>query len=257
MNSAASKLPFQPFLVQLADLTLLQLTNWRWSWRGLLLTGILAPTFTILALGAFAADSGPLALGFVLTGNLVISLLFSTMGQVSSHFAFMRNVGRLEFFATLPVYRSALVLATLAAFFALSLPSTIATLIIGMIVLQVPVAISPWVLVVVPLISLSLSGLGTLLGLIGRTPEEVSSLNMLTTFVLAGLGPVVIPAENLPPFMSVIGLVSPATYAASALRQVILGWPDRLPLVLDLAVLAALTVGLLWLVERRLDWRVT
>ncbi len=113
------------------------------------------------------------------------------------------------------------------------------------------------VLVVVPLISLSLSGLGTLLGLIGRTPEEVSSLNMLTTFVLAGLGPVVIPAENLPPFMSMIGLLSPATYAASALRQVILGWPDRLPLALDLAVLAALTVGLLWLVERRLDWRVT
>lgn len=252
-----SKLPYQPFLVQLVDLTLLQLTNWRWSWRSLLLTGALAPTFTILALGVFARSNGQTALGYVLTGNIVISLLFSTMGQVSSHFAFMRAVGRLEFFATLPIHRTALILATLASFFLLALPSTVITILVGTLVLEVPLAISPLALIVIPLISVSLSGLGALIGLIGRTPEEVGSLNLVATFILSALGPVIFPPEALPPLMNTIGLLSPATYAASALRQVVLGWPDRLPLALDVTVLIAVTLGFLWLVGRKLDWRVT
>jgi ABC-2 type transport system permease protein len=257
MNVNNSKLAFQPFAVQLVDLTLLQLTNWRWSWRSLLLTGALAPIFTILALGVFARNNGPTALGYVLAGNIVISLLFSTMGQVSGHFAFMRAVGRLEFFATLPIHRTALILATLASFFVLAIPSTLITIAFGAAFLEVPLQISPLALFVIPLISVSLSGLGALIGLIGRTPEETGSLNLVATFVLSALGPVIIPPESLPPIMNTIGLLSPATYAASALRQVMLGWPDRLPLALDVVVLVAITLGFLWLVGRKLDWRVS
>ncbi len=33
----------QPFTVQLVDLTLMQFTNWRWSWRGMIVTGLIAP----------------------------------------------------------------------------------------------------------------------------------------------------------------------------------------------------------------------
>ena len=179
------------------------------------------------------------------------------MGQVSGHFAFMRAVGRLEFFATLPIHRTALILATLISFFLLSLPSTLITLAFATVFLEVPLAISPLALIVIPLISVSLSGLGALIGLVGRTPEEVGSLNLVATFVLSALGPVIFPPENLPPFMNTIGLFSPATYAASALRQVLLGWPDRLPLALDVAVLSAVALGFLWLVGRKLDWRVS
>ena len=52
-----------------------------------------------------------------------------------------------------------------------------------------------------------------------------------------------------------ISLLSPATYAASALRQVVLNMPDRIPLVVDLLVLTGVTTGLLWVVNNRLDWR--
>lgn len=245
----------QSFLIQLIDLTLMQLTNWRWSWRATVINGVFAPTFTLIAVGLFATDESPETLGYILTGNLVISLLFSTMGQVSSHFAFMRAVGRLDFFATLPIYRSALILATVLAFLLLALPSAAAMLVIGTLYLGIPVQLHPLVLVVIPLIAVSLSGLGALIGLMGRTPEEVGSTNMLATFILAALGPVLFPASRLPEFIKTISLLSPATYAASALRQVILGWPDRLPLALDIAVLVVVTGGLLWLVGQRLDWR--
>ena len=72
----------QPILAQLVDLVLIELTNWRWSWRGTLIGGILTPLFTIVALGVFARDGGTEALVYVMTGNMVVSLLFGTMGNV-------------------------------------------------------------------------------------------------------------------------------------------------------------------------------
>jgi len=48
----------QPSLpVQLVDLFLIELTNWRWSWRTLIITGTVTPLFSIVALGIFARDS--------------------------------------------------------------------------------------------------------------------------------------------------------------------------------------------------------
>ncbi|MBN1963042.1 MAG: ABC transporter permease [Anaerolineae bacterium] len=245
----------QPFWTQLLDLTFMQLTNWRWSWRGAVIISTLAPLGSTLGFGIFAADAGPEALGYVLTGNVVLSLLFATVDRVSNHFGYMRMVGRLDFFATLPVQRAALILATVIAFFMLALPSALTTLLVGTALLHVPLVFDPWLIVVVPLIGFSLSGLGALIGLLGRTPEEVGGLGTLISLLLFGFGPVVIPLDRLPAIITNLSLLSPATYAASALRQTLLGWPDRIPLALDLAVLAALAVGLLWLVGQRMDWR--
>ncbi len=165
------------------------------------------------------------------------------------------GLGRLDYFATLPIHRSALILATVFAFLALSLPPTLTTLAAGSLILRLPLVLSPWALVVVPLTSVSLSGLGALLGLVGRTPQEVDSLNLLTTLILFGFGPVVIPPDRLPALIVHLSALSPATYAASAIRQAVLGWSDRLPLALDLAVLSALSIVLLWLVSQRMEWR--
>jgi ABC-2 type transport system permease protein len=245
----------QPFWVQLGDLILIQLANWRWSWRGALLTGLVAPLLSTAALGLFARDSGEVALAYILTGNMVMSLLFGTFDRVAAHFAYMRAVGRLDFFATLPIYRSALIVATVIAFLALALPSLILTLAFGTLILDLPLAISPWLLVVVPLIGTSLCGLGALIGLSMETPENVGNISSLITFVLVGLGPVIIPLDRLPPIIGTISYLSPATYAASALRQTVLGLSDRIPLGVDLLVLASLLIVSLWAVGRKLDWR--
>jgi ABC-2 type transport system permease protein len=245
----------QPFFVQLVDLTLIQLTNWRWSWRSTVIISMIFPILSIGALGIFARNSGPDALAYVVTGNIVLSLLFRTVGQVSNNFSYMRVVGMLDYFATLPIYRSALILASVFAFLLLSLPSTLWTLALGALILRIPLAISPWIVVVIPLVSLTLCGLGALIGLVGRTPQEVDSISTLTTFLLLAVGPVIIPADALPGVVQVIGLFSPATYAASALRQVVLGLPDRIPLAVDMLALTVLLLGFLWLVAQRIDWR--
>ncbi len=72
--------------------------------------------------------------------------------------------------------------------------------------------------------------------------------------VMLGLGPVMFPPDRLPGVMLFLGLFSPATYAASALRQALLG-PLTGQIVLDLAVLAGVAALVFWLVGRKMDWR--
>ena len=132
-----------PILVQGVDLFLIELTNWRWSWRSMVLTATLAPVASILALGMFARDSGREALTYILTGNLVLSLMFGNMDNVQSHFSFMRLNGSLDYFATLPIRRFALILAVMLSFLLLSLPSMVVTLLLGTLYLHVPIAPSP------------------------------------------------------------------------------------------------------------------
>lgn len=244
----------QPFLTQLVDLTLMQLTNWRWSWRSMIIVGMIGPVLSMLSFGIVAQGS-PGAIEYILTGNVVLALLLDGLGKVSSNVAFMKFNGTLDYFATLPVYRSALVLATVIAFFILSLPAVLVTMLVGTILLHVPLQISPLAVVVIPLICISLSGLGALIGIFARTPEEAGSLNLITTLFLFSFGPVLVPLDRLPEIMGTLSLFSPSTYAASALRQVVLNIPDRLPLALDVLVLTGVTILLLWIVNSRIDWR--
>lgn len=71
---------------------------------------------------------------------------------------------------------------------------------------------------------------------------------------MLGLGPVVVPPERLPDMMLLLGRLSPATYAALAVRQTLIG-PLTGQIMIDLLVLMGLSVGIFWLVGRKMDWR--
>jgi len=243
-----------PGFSQLVDLFLIELTNWRWSWRSMLLTGTLAPVFSILAMGIFARDSGREALTYVLTGNMVISLMFGNMGNVQSHFTFMRFQGALDYYATLPIRKHNLILAVVLSFLLLSLPSLTITMLLGALVLHVPITLHPLVLVVIPACAISLSGIGALIGASVRNRHEADALSLVVTMVMAGLGPVVVPPERLPTALLTLGRLNPATYAASALRQAVIG-PLTRHIALDLAALVGSTILIFGTVSRVLDWR--
>ena len=241
-------------LTQLLDLILIQLSNWRWSWRRMITTGMVAPVISLMALGLFARESGPEALAYVLTGNVVLALMFENMSKVSGNFAYMKAMGTLEYFATLPVQRYMVVLATLIAFFFMSLPATLVTILAGHFLLGVPLSPHLLLLLVVPLTAVPLAALGALIGSTARTPEEGGSTTTLLIFLLTGLGPVVIPPDRLPEVMVKLGRLSPATYAASALRQTLIG-PVTDQLVWDLLALFLLTLLLGWATGRKMTWR--
>jgi ABC-2 type transport system permease protein len=245
----------QPSLfVQLLDLFLIEMTNWRWSWRALVVTGTLAPLMSILALGVFARDSGATTLSYILSGNIVLALMFGNMSNLENHFVYMRFAGTLDYFASLPIQRPVLILAVVLAFLLLSLPSLIVTISLGSLFLRVPLSLHPAILLVIPLCTIPLSGIGALIGVTARNPQEAGSIGLVVTLVMLSLGPVVVPPERLPGIMLLLGRFSPATYAASAVRQTLIG-PLTGQIVIDLLILTGLSVGIFWLVGRKMDWR--
>ena len=123
---------------------------------GTLVTGIAAPLLFVVALGFFARDSGPDALSYVLIGNVVLALMFTLMNRVTSNFAFMRANGALDYFASLPIHKHNLILATIFAFFLLSLPAVLITIFIGAWILGVPLAVNPLFLPILPLTAIPL-----------------------------------------------------------------------------------------------------
>ena len=243
-----------PLYLQFWDLFLIELSNWRWGWRNLVLTGTVLPVFGILLLGSFARDLGTYALSFVLIGNLVMALLFEHMGKMISHFAYLKTAGSLDYFATLPVRKVVLILAASFAFFILFLPALVVVLAGGALILRLELQIHPLAFVVVPLCALPLAGIGALMGVTFRTPEEASAAGRLLTILMLTVGPVLVPPDRLPDWLVWLGFLSPATYAASALRQVLLG-PLGMRLLLDSVVLAACILISFRMVDRKMDWR--
>jgi ABC-2 type transport system permease protein len=68
------------------------------------------------------------------------------------------------------------------------------------------------------------------------------------------IGPVVVPPDHLPAILLFLGHFSPTTYAASALRQVLVG-PVTGELAIDIVILAGVTIIIFWLVGRNMSWR--
>lgn len=258
-----STMPINPILerrqrqspaAQWWDLFLMELTNWRWSWRLTLIAGSLMPLFLVVLLGVFANTRDRGALVYILTGNMVIGLLFGTMTRIINRVEFLRFGGGLDFFATLPVQRFLFVFALVASFLVFSLPSLVITLTVGALWLALPLALHPLLLLVIPLCTIPLAGVGVFLGLISRHWGEASSWGFVVSILLSVLGPVMIPPDQLPTLLIRLGRLSPATYAASALRQVVIG-PVTAQIFVDLAVLGGMSALLLWLVERKISWR--
>ncbi len=246
----------QSAMAQLLDLTKLQLSNWRWSWKPMLITGVLSPILTIILLGTVGRDADVSAKQYVLTGAIVMALLFENQNKVAANFSFMREEGTLDYFRTVPVRLILLAPATLAAFFVMSLPAIAVTIAFGQWFLDLPIHPSLWLAVVIPLSAVSLAGIGATIGVLAPSQEASGSISMFAALVLIFLGPVMIAPESLPEVLRNIGLVSPSAHAASALRQSLFG-PVQVSALLQsvafLAVVAVITLAIAHFAMKRRD----
>lgn len=244
----------QPFLNQLVSIFIMELMNWRWSWRFTLTIGLIAPLIFTVMIGAMAQTSDPQTVAYWLTGNIILSLMFTNLSRMANRFAFMREVGSLDYFATLPIRRSALVAGVLTSFFLISLPAVIATILFSAYYLDIQFQIHPLLIVVLPLVGMALAGTGAFIGVTARSQDEAITYGQVVSLLLLIIGPVMMPPDRLPRAVELLGWFSPATYGASALRQTLLG-PMTPRFWLDIFVLTGITVGFLWLVGHRMDWR--
>jgi ABC-2 type transport system permease protein len=237
-----------------ADLLRVLGADLRRSWPWLAVLSILMPITLTWFLSLVLGLTDPATLRFYLAGSLVLSTALGPMSYVLQRLAWSREVREFDYFATLPVPKLLVVLVLFVLGFVSSLPGAVAVLAAGVYGLGVAVDFNPLIPLVLALSSLTLCGVGALLGVWVKDGPTSSVVNQVMVVVVTFLAPVLIPAERLPTPMQWISHLLPPTYAASAVRSVLAG--DVGPrLWLDIAILFAMAVGALLVVQRKLEWR--
>ncbi len=234
------------------DLLLIQLANWRWSWPATLINGLLIPLTTLFFIRSAAGESGASS-EFLISGNIIISLIFTTMGGTSARFSFMRTFGVLDYYATLPVSKVLLVLAVNFGFLILTLPSAFLTILIAQL-FGMHFTLNLTFFLIVPLASFSLSAVGAFVGVVAPNFDTANTITAILQFFFMGAGPILIPAERLPDFLNMVGRALPSTYAADALRRSLANNYD-FTFLFDLAFLIVFNLAAMFFVAKRMEWR--
>jgi ABC-2 type transport system permease protein len=182
----------------------------------------------------------------VVAGTTVLVVAFVALNLLAQRFGAMRASGALDYYLTLPVPPSAVVLGTAASYATFAVPGTIVTAVTGGLVYRLPLSRLWLLLPVVVLTGAALAGVGALLGLIAPRPEIATVAGQLGMSAVLFLD--IIPASRMPEVLRAIRAVLPGTYGADALA---VGFRHRVPwgsvgvdlLVCLLVAIASLLAG--------------
>jgi ABC-2 type transport system permease protein len=153
----------------------------------------------------------------VVAGSTVLVVAFVALNLLAQRFGAMRASGALDYYLTLPVPASSVVLGTAASYATFAVPGTVVTAVSGALVYRLPLG-RLWLLVpVVVLAGAALAGVGALIGLLAPRPEIATVLGQLGMSAVLFLD--IIPASRLPLVLRGIRAVLPGTYGADVLAD--------------------------------------
>lgn len=189
---------------------------------------------------------------FAVTGSLVTTVSLSAMLSLGQHLGSLKETRAHEYYATLPVSRTAFVAAIATRGVLLSLPAVVVVATLGRLLLGIKLNVA-----VVPVLLLgayAMSGLGAFIGFWSPTSRVASLLTQIVQNIIIFFAPVYLPSERLPIALKFTSKLVPTTYVANAVRSVVAGMPLR-DIWSDMAILLACAVISLALVPLRLNWR--
>ncbi len=220
--------------------------NWTW----LIVGALVFPLPLFYMLHAYVGDD-PGATIRIIAGTLVFSVSFSTANQGAQQYLAERFSGNLKLIVTAPVSKFAYVAGTLVHSSGIGAGSVVAILMFALIS---GIDIHPtWTFLPVILLAvLFLSGLAMFITGFATSLTVGSMMANIIGIILAMVSPVFFTMEQAPLLLRWLGYVSPLRYAADGLSTSLTGGTD---VSVEVAVLAASTVGAMSLGLWRLPWR--
>ena len=225
----------------------MQMTRLRTSWRPYLIVSSVMPLGIALLLRAVMDPAQVRAFGIqIVSGSVVLAISMTAIVMLAQRIASLRETRALDFYATLPVSRSAVVASILVSFAVFSLPGAIVVCVAGAALFDLSLAALWAVLPVWALGSFALAGLGVLIGF-GAPDEQLAGMySNLAMMAVLFLG--ILPAAKIPGWLDPVRAVLPSTYAVDALKPGFKGDPG-IGQVGDLLLLALFGALFFWIVR--------
>ena len=244
------------FFIDLKFLWLEQMLEIRRTWYWFLVFSLILPVtmvFGFTRIGSGLTDYGSLI--FIISGSAVFAATNEGLYALAVRIGTMKKEGTLIYYASLPISKTAFLLAILLSRLVVTFPGMLVPLVFGAWLYQIPISLNLWVLVLLLLTAMALSNIGLMLGAVVGSLELVQIIVNILLFVLVMAGPIFSPMDSLPLPLQILSYLLPPTYAAAALRSALHGIFDT-NFYLNVLVLLALTVVGFFLSSRLLRWRI-
>jgi len=189
--------------------------------RRVLIFSVLLPAILLLVIGApnkHAAYQGTTVAAYIMVSMAIFGAMSSATGTAGS-IAVERGVGWNRQLRLTPLNPLRYVISKVLLSLVLVLPSLIVVFGLGAIVLGVRLSAATWALVFIGswLSALPFAALGLIIGYIAK-PDSIQQVNGLLFFLLALLGGLWLPYDQMPHFMQIVAKYTPSYWAADVAR---------------------------------------
>jgi len=179
----------------------------------------------------------------VVAGCTVLVVAFVALNLLAQRFGALRAAGALDYYLTLPIPGTAVVLGTAASYATVATPGVVVTAFTGALLFDLPLS-GLWILAPVALLAgASLAGIGAAAGLLAPRPELATVAGQLGMSIVLFLG--IIPADRLPGVGWLVRDALPSSYAVDALTETFLPAVRWGVVALDLGVCALVALATL------------
>jgi ABC-2 type transport system permease protein len=191
---------------------------------------------------------------YIISGAAIFAVTTEGILTMSQKFGEMKKMGMIVYYASLPISKSAFIMAAILVRMLVILPGMLLPIIAGPLLYNMNFSFSPWVLILLPLTGLTLSAIGMVIGTLVNSLELIGVIGNILIFILLFAAPIFIPAQALPLPLQLFAYLIPPTYAAEALRQA-LGGNIEPSFYLNVGILVLMTVASLAAISRWLRWQ--
>jgi ABC-type transport system involved in cytochrome c biogenesis permease component len=200
----------------------MQMARVRTSWRPYLIVSTAMPLGIAVLMRAVMEPAQVREFGpQIVAGSAVLAIAMTAIVMLAQRVAYLQEHGAIDFYATLPVARAAVIGSILISFAVFALPGTLIVLTLGAALFDLSVA-ALWAAVPVWLFgSFALAGIGTAIGF-GAPDEQLAGMySNLAMMAVLFLG--ILPSETIPGWMGSVKALLPSTYAVNALKPGLAG----------------------------------
>jgi ABC-2 type transport system permease protein len=204
-------------LAKFKVLVWMQLARVRTAWRPYLIVSSAMPLGIAVLLRA-VMDEGQIARfgQQIVAGSAVLAIAMTAIVMLAQRVAALKETGALDYYATLPVSRAAVVGSVLVSFAVFSLPGTVIVVSLGALLFDLSLA-ALWTVVPVWLLgSFALAGVGVAIGFAAPDEQLAGMYSNLAMMAVLFLG--ILPVAKLPGWLSPLRAILPSTYAVNALK---------------------------------------
>lgn len=190
-----------------------------------------------------------------ISGNIITSISNLCISSLAQSLIGMRSQNGFEHLATLPIYKMSPLFGRFVSSAIGTVPSLILMPFIGMWLFKVKFYMSIWLIIVIIISMITMTGIGAIIGTCIDNFEKSYTLSMIMMFFVMFGTPVYYSLDALPYVIRIFQRMLPFSYSLEAMRQLMLTPTLNRIVIMDLIVLIIFMIITLGLTAKFFSWR--